>query len=163
MKRVSILTIVSLIAFAFIASAVWASEMSMSTNQASKLIGRWVQDWNGTPIGTIYDIVVGNNESYLILAEKDLTGKTDFGQGEFVAIPWKVAQLHRGKEGNLVIDLNREKVFRAPAFSLNDWPEFTKSYTDMIHGYFAEPFGTPEHTPRVPSSQYGPGQSRIDH
>lgn len=91
--------------------------------QASKLIGMDVKNLQGEDLGNISDIIVNSFTGQIVYAimEGD-TGFLGVGDRNF-AIPWK--SLQPSVSGNeLILNIDKERLARAPYFSRNNWPNF---------------------------------------
>ncbi len=104
--------------------------------RASKIIGANVENANGDNIGEIKDMMVdARNERvrYVVLSHGGVLGIGD----KLFAYPMSMVETG-GKNGDkLVMNVNKEKLDKAPGFDKNKWPDFADSkYTGQIDQYY---------------------------
>jgi lipid-binding SYLF domain-containing protein/predicted outer membrane protein/sporulation protein YlmC with PRC-barrel domain len=102
--------------------------------RASRLIGSEVRDPNGRSLGHIDDLVLDiENERvrYAVLAYGGVLGVAE----KFFAYP--VQALGRGGAGELMLNVTRERLERAPGFERNRWPRGDDArYWSDVDRYF---------------------------
>lgn len=101
---------------------------------ASAMIGAAVVDQNGDHLGMIEDVVFSNTgeASYLVLSQADQSGE------QVVPIPLTIANPQRTVDGDYVIDVNRQTIDSAPAFSRTEVNDLAQNdvWEDEVRGYF---------------------------
>lgn len=123
---------------------------SQKAIRGSDLIGKAVVNRDDEEIGTVEDIVIGQDGrvNYLVIAYGGLLGMGD----SLSPIPLSKVDRTHTNENNLKISVSKAELKEAPNFADNAWPDFTdENYDEAVQGYFG---GTPE----VPESDAG--QSR---
>lgn len=104
--------------------------------RASRIIGADVENADGGHIGRIRDMVVdARNERvrYVVLSRGAVSGTGD----RLFAYPMSMVETRGGNSDTLVINVNQEKLDRAPGFDGNKWPDFADGgYTGRIDRYY---------------------------
>ncbi len=106
--------------------------------QAKNLLGKKVVSQDGQDLGSIDNLVIGNDGriQYIILSRGG--GILGFGK-TLVPVPWQSANLHM-QNNQLVAMLAKKKLDNAPTFNGNDWAQFTQPrYEKQVNGYYGNP------------------------
>ena len=106
--------------------------------QAKNLLGKKVVSQNGQDLGSIDNLVIGNDGriQYIILSRGG--GILGFGK-TLVPVPWQSANLHM-QNNQLVAMLAKQKLDNAPTFNGDDWAQFTQPrYEKQVNGYYGNP------------------------
>lgn len=103
--------------------------------RASKLIGKEVKDTKGEKIGEIKDMVVDVANSkvhYTVLSMGGVLGLGD----KLLTFPVNAYKPGKGGE-DLVLNVDREKLKKAPGFSPNKWPDWNEgTYRGSVDRFF---------------------------
>ncbi|HEY0877457.1 MAG TPA: PRC-barrel domain-containing protein [Zeimonas sp.] len=104
--------------------------------RASKIIGTNVENANGENIGEIKDMMVDvQNERvrYVVLSHGGVLGIGD----KLFAYPMSMVE-SQGRNGDkLVMNVDKERLEKAPGFDKNKWPSFADSkYTGEVDKYY---------------------------
>lgn len=99
--------------------------------RASDFMGKTVKNNNNDSIGSIQDLVTDDNGTlrYAILSHGGFLGIGD----KLIPIPLKALRLNPDKE--LVLNINKQTLEKAPSFDAKQWPNFsqpqwyTRTYT----------------------------------
>lgn len=119
-----------------------AGEPSLTTQvastrdaRASKVIGQNVRDLQGKRIGKVQDLVVdvsGDRVQYVVLSFGGVMGVGD----KLFAFPSSSFR-NPHTSGDLVADVTKESLKKAPGFDRVKWPDFgDKTYREQIDRYF---------------------------
>jgi sporulation protein YlmC with PRC-barrel domain len=110
-----------------------------NVNKGSELIGMNVKNLQNEDIGEIVDFVIdidSGRVSYAVLSTGGILG---FGDRLF-AIPPKVFKFS-AKEDYLVIDVNKEKLQKAPGFNKDNWPDKAdRKWTEGVYEYYGQKY-----------------------
>lgn len=156
MRRLSVSVAVALLVFSFFAMQTFAFEGSKTgqsdkfsamteANRASKITGATVFSRQGEEFGKVNDLVIGQDGrvQYMILSYGGVMGVGD----KLVPIPWRAVSPGT-KENTFSVNVDKDKLARAPSFDPNNWPNFADpSYDERIFSYYglsAAPRGTAE-------------------
>lgn len=105
--------------------------------RVSQLIGKDVRNPQGEKLGEINDLIVDvNNEvvHYAILSFGGFLGVGD----KLFAYPINVFR-HASDKDELVLDIDKEKLRRAPGFARNHWPDWgTPDYGNSVRRHFGD-------------------------
>lgn len=114
MKRY--LSIIVAIAVAFLVAGPAVADSAFKADRATKLIDARAIDVEGKPLGTVSDLVIGENQqlSYVIIEKSDASG--------FVAVPFEVAQPRIVPDGAVVLAVTKANFDKATSFASSDWP-----------------------------------------
>jgi hypothetical protein len=60
------------------------------------------------------------------------------GLGEkYFAIPWTALTSKAGEKGNLILNVDKEKLKNAPGFDKDNWPNMAdRSWAEQVHAYY---------------------------
>ena len=105
--------------------------------RASKIIGADVENANGDDIGEIKDLMVDTrNEQvrYVVLSHGGVLGIGD----KLFAYPMSMVHAKSGKSDKLVMNVNKEKLDKAPGFDKDKWPDFASNakYSGEVDKYY---------------------------
>lgn len=118
------------------------SQPFASTVRASELIGRDVVNQNEEELGSVEDVVIGRDGrvSYLVVAHGGVMGVGD----NLIPVPFSAIEQQTSEKDNIVLNMSKEELEKAPNFAANEWPDFSDpTYENDVHGYFgASPAGT---------------------
>lgn len=107
------------------------------THRASKIIGTDVRNRQGQKIGDIKDVVLDANGqiAYTVVATGGFLGIGD----RLHAIPWSALQKD-GQTPHFVLDIDRERLKRAPGFDSRHWPNMAdERWNTETRNYYADP------------------------
>jgi sporulation protein YlmC with PRC-barrel domain len=102
--------------------------------RASELTGDSVTNRKGETLGKISDLIIDTdtgNVAYIIVS-----GTGEGLANKRFAIP--AAAMHTtADEDKVILDLDKERLARAPAFEGNDWPEMaSEDWVSEVHEYY---------------------------
>ena len=109
---------------------------SLATNawKATDINGAAVNNTKGEKLGTVEDLVIGNDGrvEYLILSSG---GFLDIGD-KLIPIPWEAVK--PGREADtFTVDITKERLAKAPSFGKDKWPDFaSREAMREYHGYY---------------------------
>ncbi len=102
--------------------------------KASKLVGKPVKNLQGKSIGVIEEIVIETTGTvgYAVLSFGGFLGMGD----KLFAVPW-TSLAHSMDKTYLTLDIQPEKLERAPGFNKNDWPDMkNKDWQKHIFNFY---------------------------
>ncbi len=113
-KLVFALAIFSILSFGFVANS-----HALTTYDGTNLIGATVKARDGVELGSIFDLVISSqgNVDFAIVDQVRPSGlEGDEWPGHFVAVPFSVLKISKGKSQGLQVVLNadKEKFYEAP-------------------------------------------------
>ncbi len=112
-KLVFALAIFSIVSFGFAANS-----HALTTFDGTKLIGATVKAQDGVELGNIFDLVISSqgNVDFAIVDQVTPPDMMDPWPGHFVAVPFSVLKISKGKSQELqvVLNANKEKFYEAP-------------------------------------------------
>jgi sporulation protein YlmC with PRC-barrel domain len=105
--------------------------------RASKIIGANVENANGDDIGEIKDMMVdARNERvrYVVLSHGGVLGIGD----KLFAYPMSMVETKGADSDKLVMNVNKEKLDKAPGFDRDKWPDFASNgkYSGQVDQYY---------------------------
>ncbi|MCH7344747.1 PRC-barrel domain-containing protein [Pelomonas sp. CA6] len=103
--------------------------------RVSQLIGKEVRNPQGEKLGEINDLIVDVNNEVIHYAILSFGGVMGLGDKLF-AYPLSVFR-HASDRDELVLDVDKERLKRAPGFERNRWPDWSSSdYTASVERHF---------------------------
>ena len=128
------------------------TKVMQNVTRTSKLIGANVQNTKGEDLGEIEDMVVSKDGriQYVVLAHGGVLGAGE----KLFAIPWKAVRAG-DKEDTYIINIDKERLAKAPSFQRENWPNFAdRDVYMMYYGYYGvEPERDTETSPSTEGSQ----------
>jgi sporulation protein YlmC with PRC-barrel domain len=125
-----------------------SSQQMFGVERVSKLMGRTIMSREGEKLGTVKDLVIGEQGrvDYLILSYGDILG---FG-GRMVPIPVMLAQLPIQENDAVTLNISKQRLQDAPNFKEGNWPDFRgMQFEQQIQTYFGQDL--PQQQPEQPS------------
>jgi sporulation protein YlmC with PRC-barrel domain len=120
-----------------------AQQDQMKTHRASKIIGSNVENRQGENLGEIEDLVVDpatGRISYAVLSYGGVLGIGD----KLAAVPFNALNPKPDDPEKLVLNIDRERLQRAPSFESREWPNLNDpNYTRQVDDYYRQP-GVPQ-------------------
>lgn len=95
--------------------------MTISSNALSALAVEKLRGRDGEALGKVEDFVLDIDSGRVVYAVVSFGGTLGFGDRLFAVPP---QALTRGDRDGFVLDADRSKLERAPAFERDDWPDF---------------------------------------
>lgn len=126
--------------------APFSQSVAITPNQgsykASELVGKSVKNLQGEDIGQIEELVIGSNGEvgYAVLSFGGFLGVGD----KLFAVPW-TSLAHQPDREYLTLDIQPEKLEKAPGFNKNDWPDMKDERWKFLIWEF---YSTPDHIPQ---------------
>jgi sporulation protein YlmC with PRC-barrel domain len=113
-----------------------ASETS-SLIAASKVEGTSVYNRQGEALGSVYDVMIDKRSGKVAYAVMSFGGFLGMGQN-YHPLPWEVLD-YDARQGGYVVDLDKERLQRAPNYGVNDTPDWSRDYSRQIDAYYGVP------------------------
>ena len=105
--------------------------------RVSQLLGKDVRNPQGEKLGEINDLIVDVNNDVVHYAVLSFGGFLGVGDKLF-AYPLTVFR-HASDKDELVLDIDKEKLRRAPGFARNHWPDWASpDYSGAVKRHFGE-------------------------
>ena len=104
------------------------------TLPVSQLIGARVVDGQGSVLGKVEDIVIDLDRGHIAYVALACGGFLGVGQ-KLLAIPWSAIRVDV-EHASLLLDVDRERLEKAPGFEKDNWPDVDLDYLDMIHLHY---------------------------
>lgn len=102
---------------------------------ASTLTGNCVRNLTGETLGTIEEFMIDletGKIAYCVLSFGGIPGTGD----KLFAIPFRAMTLDT-EDHAFVLDIDRERLARAPGFDRNAWPDMTdRTWEERIFGFY---------------------------
>jgi sporulation protein YlmC with PRC-barrel domain len=113
--------------------------------RVSNLIGTEVRNPQGEDLGEIRDLLVDVHSGQVRYAVLEYGGILDVG-GELFAVPITAFRPTANNQ-HLVVDIDNDKLERAPGFDRDQWPDFNDSdFLNRIDSYFGTQSSSPSQT-----------------
>ena len=129
-------------------------------HKVSDLMGQKVVDQNGQELGSVDNMVVGDNGQvqYIILSRGGVLGVG----GTLVPIPWDAANL-RTQGDQLVASISKQKLDSAPTFSGDNWAQISQpGYEQQLNSYYGSQQHQGQQGNRQEEQQESPRQKRME-
>ncbi len=105
---------------------------------ASKVEGTNVYNRQGESLGSIYDVMIDKRSGQVAYAVMSFGGFLGMGES-YHPLPWKVLTYDES-QGGYVVDLDKERLQNAPAYGVNDAPDWSnRDYSRRIDDYYGIP------------------------
>src|SRR5262249_36548104 len=112
--------------------------------RCTKMIGMNVKNAKGEKIGEVDDLVVDKGEGVVAYGVLSFGGFLGIGEKLF-AIPY--GNLKRSGD-DVIVDLTREQLEKAPSFAKDAWPAFDRAYGARVHAHYkSTPYWQSDKTP----------------
>ena len=118
-----------------------ASARPMAFHRAKNIMGTKVSIEGGLAIGTVDDIVFGDDGmiEYMVVSN----------EGKLVSVPWSAAKFNFDQR-TAVVGITQERYQQIPTFTENTWPRFNDpQYRTTTYGFYNVPVGTPRQERRA--------------
>ena len=112
------------------------SSTSTGYVETSKVIGTKVKTAQGEDIGVVKDVVLDRANgcmAYTVLSTGG-SGSRLTGQSKLVAVPWSVYTTSTSDAGYLTVNVQRDRIFNAPAFEYSRISDTT--YLNNIYSHY---------------------------
>lgn len=133
-----------------------ASSAARKIDRASKIIGMDVKNPQGENLGDIKDIAIDETTGRIAYAVLGAGGTLGIGE-KYFAIPWKALSMSQSGD-NFVINVDKDRLKKAPGFDKNNWPDFAnQQWGTEVHRYYGvAPYWQESPSSRTPqkSSNY---------
>jgi sporulation protein YlmC with PRC-barrel domain len=129
-----------------------------SVYKAKEIVGMKVRNWQDESLGEIEEIVIDPNDGHIRYAVVGVGGLLGIGE-RYIAVPWTAFDYDTPKK-ELVIDVSKDRVEKAPGFDKNNWPNFgNEQWGGEVHRYYnQEPYWNSDRS--RPSSERATPPSR---
>jgi sporulation protein YlmC with PRC-barrel domain len=125
-----------------------------------ELIGMNVKDPVGEDLGSIEDVIVGQDGrvQHIIISHGGVLG---IG-GRNTPVPWEAAQLRVEADDEVMTNISKERLENAPSFTGDDYPNFAdRQYDQQLRSYYGvEQQQQPQQQPQQPQPQQQPQQQQ---
>lgn len=112
----------------------------ISTDETDRLIasnkveGTAVYNGEGDKLGSIYNFMVDKRSGRAEYAVLQFGGFLGLGS-DYYPLPWDVLT-YDTDQGGYVVNLEKSMLEKAPRFSANRHPDFTRDYGRQVYGYY---------------------------
>lgn len=134
MKNFRFIVFLILVGIGMLASHSLANDTMGGVYKASVLVGQVVKGPEGKDLGVIEEIVIARTGevAYAVLSFGGFLGMGD----KLFAIPW-AALAHSPNGEYLMLNIQAEKLAKAPGFNKNDWPDMKdKNWKSKIWDFY---------------------------
>lgn len=102
---------------------------------SSTLSGDKVVDSIGQKLGSIEDLMIDVDQGNIAYAVLSVGGL--FGMGDrLFAIPWSALRVDT-KNKQLVLNVNKDQLEKAPGFDKDNWPDFAdRAWAQSVHTHY---------------------------
>lgn len=118
-----------------------AAAGAMNGTRMSDLVGRVIRNQRAENLGTIRDLVLDEVDGRIAYAIVDFDN--DKNGGKLWVVPWDVLRIPPPTDANeapmtrtFLVDLPRDRLSGAPAFSNNAWPDIDRTYGRRVYEFF---------------------------
>lgn len=109
-----------------------------SAIRAKRVIGTRVNDATGKKIGEVEDIVLDKKSNDIMFTVVSFGGFLGIGE-KYHPLPWSTLDYDK-EEGGYVINLTREQLQAAPAYSIDDLTKGDGSqFREQVYDYYKTP------------------------
>jgi sporulation protein YlmC with PRC-barrel domain len=106
-----------------------------SVVSASKIIGEAVINNQKESLGKVHELVIDTEQGSVAYVVLTFGGFMGMGNKLF-AIPWKAFEFSP-TEFKLILNVDKEKLKKAPGFDPENWPDFAdRSWGERVHNYY---------------------------
>jgi sporulation protein YlmC with PRC-barrel domain len=116
----------------------WADHTMPDIVKGSKIIGKSVQDMEGTKLGEIEDLAIneiGGEVRYVVLPFRGILGMSE----KYYAIPWEALTLSNDRK-HFVVGVKENTLKQAPRFDKEKWPDFADpAYYVTVYEFYHVP------------------------
>jgi sporulation protein YlmC with PRC-barrel domain len=120
-----------------------------STQRASKMLGVEVKDGEGRSLGDVRDLVLDDANGRIVYGVLSFGGFLGI-RDKLFAVPWDALERTPSARRELVLDVPKARLERAPGFEPRRWPDFAgRDLGRDLHGYYGRPSYWERGTPKV--------------
>jgi sporulation protein YlmC with PRC-barrel domain len=107
----------------------------------SQVIGKTVENAEGTNLGEINDVVIDPSDGSVVYAVVEAGGFLGLGE-KFFAIPWRSFQTvadddDKGEIDRLILNIDKDRLSNAPGFDKDNWPNMADDqWGQTVHSYY---------------------------
>ena len=116
----------------------WADHTMPDVVKGSTIIGKSVQDLEGTQLGEIEDLAIDEIEGevrYVVLPFRGIRKMSE----KYFAIPWDALTLSHDRK-HFVIGVTVDTLRQAPRFDKEQWPDFADpAYCEPVYEFYHVP------------------------
>ncbi|MGE0645990.1 MAG: PRC-barrel domain-containing protein [Nitrospira sp.] len=116
----------------------WADHAMPDIVKASKMIGKSVQNIEGTPLGDIDDLAIdeiSGKVRYVVLPFRGVLRMSE----KYFAIPWEALTLSNDRQ-HFVVGVKEDILRQAPRFDKEEWPNFADpTYFMTLYKFYHVP------------------------
>jgi sporulation protein YlmC with PRC-barrel domain len=124
-----------------------------------ELIGKNVKDPAGEDLGSIEDVIVGQDGrvQHIIISHGGVLGVG----GSNTPVPWEAAQLRVEADDEVMASISKERLENAPSFTGDEYPNFAdRQYDQQLRSYYGVEQQQPQQQPQQPQPQQQPQQQQ---
>lgn len=120
------------------------SDNSTVTTESHRLIASnkvedtTVYNRQGDRLGTVHNFMVDKRSGQVEYAVMSFGGFLGIGES-YHPLPWKVLTYDTDR-GGYVVDLDKDKLEKAPSYRPGNEPNYDRAYDERVHGYYGMPF-----------------------
>jgi uncharacterized protein YrrD len=96
--------------------------------------GTTVYNPEGDKLGSIDDLMIDKRSGQVRYAVLEFGGFLGIGTDRY-PLPWGMLKYDTAKDG-YVVPLDKEKLEKAPRYSLDDMPDYTPDYGKRVNSYY---------------------------
>lgn len=116
----------------------WADHTMPNIVKGSTIIGKPVQDMDGTKVGEIEDLVIdeiGGEVRYVVLPFRGIRRMSE----KYFAVPWEALTLSHDRS-HFVVGVKEDALEKAPRFDEEEWPNFADpAYYEPVYEFYHVP------------------------
>lgn len=118
-------------------SSTVARDETANLISADKVTGTSVYNLRGEKIGSIYDIMLNKMSGQTAYAVMSFGGFLGMGES-YHPLPWR-ALTYDPRQGGYVVDIDRDRLEKAPHYSASDEPWSDRAYGRQVDEYYGYP------------------------
>jgi len=104
---------------------------------ADKVTGTSVYNPRGEKLGSIYDVMLNKMSGQVAYAVMSFGGFLGMGES-YHPLPWR-ALTYDPRQGGYVVDVDRNRLEKAPHYSADDEPWSNRTYGRQVDEYYGYP------------------------
>lgn len=104
---------------------------------ADKVTGTSVYNPGGEKLGSIYDVMLNKMSGQVAYAVMSFGGFLGMGES-YHPLPWR-ALTYDPRQGGYVVDIDRNRLEKAPHYSASDEPWSNRTYGRQVDEYYGYP------------------------
>jgi sporulation protein YlmC with PRC-barrel domain len=130
------------------------NEAAEAVMSASTVTGDTVRNMKGEDLGRIEEVMIDLGSGCIAYAVLAAGGFLGMG-ARYLAVPWNALAVDLDQR-EFILDVEKERLDRAPAFDEDNWPSMTdRQWAETVHGFYgSRPYWEAGASPARPFELY---------